>query len=45
MHDGASLDIPTAITRHAGEASQVIQQYQGLSATDKAHLLSFLGSL
>jgi hypothetical protein len=45
MHDLASPDINTAILRHGGEASQVITQYQALSADDLSNLMAFLDSL
>lgn len=45
MHDGTNLDIPSAILRHAGEASSVIQNYKTLSATDQQNLVTFINSL
>jgi CxxC motif-containing protein (DUF1111 family) len=45
MHDGQSLTIQDAITRHAGQASTVITAFNGLSATDRATLFNFLNSL
>jgi CxxC motif-containing protein (DUF1111 family) len=45
MHDGASLDIPAAISRHAGEASVVIQSFKALPASDQQNLITFLNSL
>ena len=34
-----------AILRHAGEASSVINNYNGLSLTQKNNLITFLNSL
>jgi CxxC motif-containing protein (DUF1111 family) len=45
MHDGASLTAGDAILRHAGEASAVINNYKGLSETNKSRLIAFLNSL
>jgi len=45
MHDGASLDIPAAISRHAGEASVVIQSFNALPVSDQQNLITFLNSL
>jgi CxxC motif-containing protein (DUF1111 family) len=45
MHDGASLTRNEAILRHAGEATQVINNYQALSGNQKNQLITFLNSL
>jgi CxxC motif-containing protein (DUF1111 family) len=45
MHDGLSLTPTDAILRHAREALGVIDQYRGLSTTEKDQLLAFLRSL
>jgi CxxC motif-containing protein (DUF1111 family) len=45
MHDGMSENITDAISRHAGEAQRVKQQYNRLSDSDKQALLAFLQSL
>ena len=45
MHDGASLTLLEAITRHRGEASHVIQQFEKLKRTDQDVMVEFLKSL
>ena len=45
MHDGESLTRNDAILRHAGEATFVINNYQGLSTTQKNQLITFINSL
>jgi CxxC motif-containing protein (DUF1111 family) len=45
MHDGESLTRDTAILRHAGEATFVINNYRSLSTTQKNQLITFLNSL
>ena len=45
MHDGRSNTIEKAILRHGGEAQHAINLLAGLSRSDYAQLLSFLGSL
>jgi CxxC motif-containing protein (DUF1111 family) len=45
MHDGASLTLLEAITRHRGEASQVIQQFEKLKKPDQEAIIEFLKSL
>ena len=45
MHDGASLTVNDAVLRHRGEAAEVTQRYQGLSAADRGMLLDYLRSL
>jgi CxxC motif-containing protein (DUF1111 family) len=45
MHDGASLTFLEAITRHRGEASHVIQQFEKLKKPDQEAIIEFLKSL
>jgi CxxC motif-containing protein (DUF1111 family) len=45
MHDGASLTFLDAITRHHGEASHVIQQFEKLQRPDQEAIIEFLKSL
>jgi CxxC motif-containing protein (DUF1111 family) len=48
LHDGRTNDLEVAIAQHASrgsEANQVIQNYNGLSGSDKQALLNFLRSL
>ncbi len=45
MHDGASLTLLEAISRHRGEASHVIQQFEKLKRTEQDALIEFLKSL
>jgi CxxC motif-containing protein (DUF1111 family) len=45
MHDGLSLTHLDAILRHAGEATDVIRQFQTLPETERNQLLAFLQSL
>ena len=45
MHDGASLTFSEAITRHRGEASHVIQQFEKLKRFDQDAIIEFLKSL
>lgn len=45
MHDGESRTFTDAILRHHGEATEVINQFNSLSDTDKAQLIKFLKSL
>jgi CxxC motif-containing protein (DUF1111 family) len=45
MHDGESLTRNTAILRHAGEATFVINNYRSLSTAQKNQLIAFLNSL
>jgi CxxC motif-containing protein (DUF1111 family) len=45
MHDGLSFTYYDAITRHAGQAADVVTAFDGLSDTDKANIYAFLGSL
>jgi CxxC motif-containing protein (DUF1111 family) len=45
MHDLKSLSMEAAIRRHRGEASQVVQGFANLSATEKQQIIAFLMSL
>jgi len=45
MHDGETLTRNEAILRHAGQATQVINNYRALSNTQKNQLITFLNSL
>jgi CxxC motif-containing protein (DUF1111 family) len=45
MHDGASLTLLEAITRHRGEASHVTQQFERLKRADQEAIIEFLKSL
>ena len=45
MHDGASLTLLDAITRHRGEATHVIQQFEKLKRPDQEAIVEFLKSL
>jgi len=45
MHDGASLTLLEAITRHRGEAIHVIQQFEKLKSPDQEAVIQFLKSL
>ena len=45
MHDGESLTRNDAILRHAADATAVINNYRGLSNTQKNQLVAFLNSL
>lgn len=45
MHDGAALTLREAITRHGGEASEVIKRFDKLKPSDQQALLDFLSSL
>lgn len=45
MHDGAAATLQDAITRHAGEAKEVIEHYRKLKPADHQALLTFLTSL
>jgi CxxC motif-containing protein (DUF1111 family) len=45
MHDGASLTFLEAITRHRGEASHVVQQFEKLNRPDQEAIVEFLKSL
>ena len=45
MHDGASLTLMEAITRHRGEATHVIQQFEKLKVPDQEAVIEFLKSL
>jgi CxxC motif-containing protein (DUF1111 family) len=45
MHDGESRTFTEAILRHGGEATEVINQFNNLSGTERAQLIQFLKSL
>jgi len=45
MHDGASLTVSAAITRHGGQAAASVTAFNGLGAAGQADLLAFLFSL
>jgi CxxC motif-containing protein (DUF1111 family) len=45
MHDGRAASIEQAILMHGGEAGQSKNNFQQLTATDKAKLIKFLESL
>src|SRR6266403_4157623 len=45
MHDGASLTLLEAITRHHGEATHVIQQFEKLKVPEQEAIIEFLKSL
>ncbi len=45
MHDGQSLSFNSAILRHGGEASLVINSYRRLNDTQRNQLITFLRSL
>ena len=45
MHDGASLTLLEATTRHGGEAKQAIRQFKKLNRADQEAVIEFLKSL
>src|ERR1700758_5576138 len=45
MHDGTSLTLLEAVTRHRGEAAHVIQQFEKLKRPDQDAIIEFLKSL
>jgi CxxC motif-containing protein (DUF1111 family) len=45
MHDGTSLTLLEAITRHHGEAAHVTQQFEKLKSPDQEAIIEFLKSL
>jgi CxxC motif-containing protein (DUF1111 family) len=45
MHDGTSLTLLEAITRHRGEATHVTQQFEKLKRPDQEAIIDFLKSL
>jgi CxxC motif-containing protein (DUF1111 family) len=45
MHDGASLTLLDAITRHSGEAGQVVKQFEKLKRPEQNAIIEFLKSL
>jgi CxxC motif-containing protein (DUF1111 family) len=45
MHDGASLTLLEAITRHSGEAGHVVKQFEKLKRPEQNAVIEFLKSL
>ena len=45
LHDGRAADVRSAINFHQGEATEVIANFNALSASDQADLLAFVDSL
>jgi CxxC motif-containing protein (DUF1111 family) len=45
MHDGASLTLPDAISRHQGEARHVTQEFEKLKGAEQDAIIEFLKSL
>ena len=45
LHDGRATTVEAAVRAHGGEAMAAKQRYESLSATDRADLLEFLGTL
>ncbi len=45
MHDGATLTLRDAVTRHGGEAAEVKHKFEKLSHADQEAILQFLSSL
>jgi CxxC motif-containing protein (DUF1111 family) len=45
MHDGASLTLADAITRHRGEANHAGEQFEKLKSQDRQAIIEFLKSL
>jgi CxxC motif-containing protein (DUF1111 family) len=45
MHDGASLTVSAAISRHAGQAATAASNFANLSAANQANVLAFIFSL
>jgi len=45
MHDGTSLTLLEAVTRHRGEAAHVIQQFEKLKRPEQEAIIEFLKSL
>jgi CxxC motif-containing protein (DUF1111 family) len=45
MHDNASVTLIDAIQRHAGEAQNVIANFNALTAIQQQQLITFLNSL
>jgi hypothetical protein len=45
MHDGASVTLLDAITRHKGEAGPAAERFQQLSIREQQDLITFLRSL
>jgi CxxC motif-containing protein (DUF1111 family) len=45
MHDGTSLTLREAITRHRGEAGQVVHKFEKLKRQEQGEIIEFLKSL
>jgi CxxC motif-containing protein (DUF1111 family) len=45
MHDGQSVTLRDAISRHLGEAIEVTERFRKLKRTDREALIEFLRSL
>lgn len=45
MHDGATVTLRDAVTRHGGEAAEVRHKFEKLSHADQEAILQFLSSL
>ena len=45
MHDGVSLTLLDAITRHSGEANHVTREFEKLKKPDQENIIEFLKSL
>jgi CxxC motif-containing protein (DUF1111 family) len=45
MHDLESLSLPSAISRHGGEADEPVRRFGELSPEDRAALITFLKTL
>jgi CxxC motif-containing protein (DUF1111 family) len=45
MHDGASLTLLDAITRHRDEAEHVVREFEKLKRPDQDDVIAFLKSL
>jgi len=45
MHDGTTVTLRDAVTRHAGEAAEVKRHLEKLSHADQEAILQFLSSL
>jgi CxxC motif-containing protein (DUF1111 family) len=45
MHDGESVRLGDAISRHNGEARKVTEKFNRLTPAEQKDLLSFLNSL
>ncbi|MEP7354833.1 MAG: di-heme oxidoredictase family protein [Acidobacteriota bacterium] len=45
LHDGSAATSSDAISRHAGDATGVVERYKGLADAEREQLLAFLNSL